>query len=190
MKKFFSILLLFLVLLFLGASNIAAQNNNEKPEIDFIFGPRVGFSWVIVDTETFNAVVQNIFPDSEQTYRPFFTQFGLNLEQRIRLGDTKSHFALQEVLLFGGLDQNVIFPFFSFLMGFRSFTGLEFGIGPNISFSSLSGSFRISISVVYAVGWTFTFQNVYVPVNIAVVPTPRDNHPRLTFLTGFNFKVY
>jgi hypothetical protein len=93
------------------------------------------------------------------------------------------------VIIFGGLDQNIVFPFFSFLMGYRSHTGLEFGLGPNMRMSRSADGIGITLSVVYAAGWTFSIQNVFVPVNITLVPTPSDGHPRITFLTGFNFKL-
>jgi hypothetical protein len=40
--------------------------------------------------------------------------------------------------------------------------------------------------VVFSAGWTFMFSNVFVPVDLAFVPSPEGS--RLTLLTGFNFK--
>ena len=155
-----------------------------------VIGPRVGLTYIFADRSEFDYSVQQIFPDPGRQYFPFLTQFGVNFEQRIGLGDTQSHFAFQEVLILGGLDQNFILPSLSTLIGFRSHSGLEFGLGPNFSItSSEDGASKIAMSVVYAIGWTFSFQGVYVPVNIAVVPTPKDGHVRLTFLSGFNFDM-
>ncbi|MBW8003557.1 MAG: hypothetical protein FVQ80_16350 [Planctomycetes bacterium] len=189
MRKVLNVVMCIPFLLCLGIPNALAQDEDEESMLEFIFGPRVGVSWVIATPEQFNESVQQIFPDETRAYFPIFTQFGINLEQRIRLGTTKSHFAFQEVLVIGGLDQNIVLPSLNFLIGFRSHAGLEFGLGPNISMSRSAGDIEITVSVVYAVGWTFFFQNVFVPVNIAVVPTPSDGHPRITFLTGFNFKL-
>ena len=189
MKKVFNVAMCIPFLLCLGIPNALAQDEDEKAKVELIFGPRVGVSWVIVNSELFNESVQHIFPDEGQTYFPVFTQFGVNFEQRIRLGTTKSHFALQEVIILGGLDQNIALPSFSFLIGYRGHTGLEFGLGPNVSMSRSADGIGIALSVVYAAGWTFSIQNVFVPVNISVVPTPSDGHPRITFLTGFNFKL-
>ena len=114
----------------------------------------------------------------------------MNLEQRIKLGETKSHFAFQEVFLIGGIDQSIVLPSLSFIIGYRHSSGLEFGLGPNISTTSdIRGDIIPSISVVYSIGWTFSYQSVYVPINLAIVPTPVDGHPRVSLLTGFNFYI-
>jgi hypothetical protein len=46
----------------------------------------------------------------------------------------------------------------------------------------------LDLSVAYSVGWTFSFEDVFVPVDLAFIPTPSDGKPRITLLTGFNFK--
>jgi len=178
-----SLALLFLVL---GSAFTAAQEGEPPRRLEVAFGPRVGVSYVLTGFQEFNDAVQKIFPDSSRRYIPIFTQFGLNLEQRIRLGDTQSHFAFQEVLLLGGVDQGIFLPSLSVLVGFRSRSGLEFGLGPNLSLARSEGSFGVSLAVVFSAGWTFTFSNVFVPVDLAFVPSPEGS--RLSLLTGFNFK--
>ncbi len=166
----------------------SAQAEGAPRRLQVVAGPRVGLTWIVADPAAFNAAVQSVFPDRERDYSPVIMQFGVNFEQRIRIGGTRSHFALQEVLLLGGLEQNIILPSLSFLIGFRSGAGLEFGLGPNLSTRhSNPGEAGIGVSVVYAVGWTFAFGGVYVPLNLAVVPTPSDGIPRISLLTGFNF---
>jgi hypothetical protein len=174
---------LVLSLLILAAAFAAAE---DASRLEIAFGPRIGVSYVLVGFEEFDAEVQNIFPDSSRQYIPIFTQFGLNLEQRIRLGDTKSHFAFQEVLLLGGLDQGIFLPSLSVLVGFRSRAGLEFGLGPNLSLNRSSGHLALSLAVAFSAGWTFVFSNVFVPVDLAFVPSPQGS--RLSVLSGFNFK--
>ncbi|MBT3275692.1 MAG: hypothetical protein HN368_21235 [Spirochaetales bacterium] len=154
-----------------------------------IIGPRVGATYIFADWTEFNAQLQQVFPDPGRSYNPIITQFGINLEQRILLGSSKSHFVLQEILVLGGLDQNFILPSLSTLIGFRSYSGLEFGLGPNFSLGSSGGKLRLSMSVVYAIGWTFAFNGVFVPVNFAVIPTPKDTHVRLSLMSGFNFET-
>jgi hypothetical protein len=140
----------------------------------------------MASAQDFNDAVQEVFPNPDRQYIPIFTQFGINFEQRIRLGDTRSHFAFQEVLLLGGVDQNFFLPSLSVLIGFRSRAGLEFGLGPNLTLQSLSGDLEAGLAVVFSVGWTFTFSNVFVPVDLAFVPSPLGS--RVSLLTGFNFK--
>jgi hypothetical protein len=180
-----STLAFILLSLVLGAAFSAAQEG-EPPRLEITFGPRVGVTYVMANPQEFDDAVQEIFPDSSRQYIPIFTQFGLNFEQRIRLGDTQSHFAFQEVLLLGGVDQNFYLPSLSVLIGFRSRAGLEFGMGPNLTLQNRSGSLNPSLAVAFSAGWTFTFSNVFVPVDLAFVPSPEG--PRLSLLTGFNFK--
>jgi hypothetical protein len=189
MKKgvplFAAILLLFL----LGTWSAFTQEKEESKRLEIVFGPRVGVNYIVVDPEDYNAAIQKVFPDPDRRYFPILTLFGLNLEQRIRLGNTQSHFAFQEVLTVGGLDQNIIVPGLAVLIGFRSRMGLEVGLGPIANLKITTEGVGIGISVVYSVGWTFSFEDVFVPVDLALVPTPSDGNPRISLLTGFNFKT-
>lgn len=183
-------ILIALILLFLVLEvAFTADQEGEPPRLEFAFGPRVGVSYVMASPQDFNDAVQKIFPDDSREYIPIFTQFGVNFEQRIRLGDTQSHFAFQEVLLLGGVDQNFFLPSLSALIGFRSRAGLEFGLGPNLTLASRlgnPGNVDLKLAVVFSAGWTFKFSNVFVPVDLAFVPSPDGS--RLSLLTGFNFK--
>jgi hypothetical protein len=188
MKKLRGVLMCMQFLVFFGTLCGYTEVYKTEKRLEIVYGPRVGVTYIVADPEKFDESVQGVFPDGDREYFPIITQFGLNVEQRIRLGNTQSHFAFQEVLLLGGLDQNIVIPSLSLLIGFRSHVGLEFGLGPNVSMTRSSDEPGIGLSVVYAAGWTFSFEDVFVPVNIAVVPTPSDKSPRITLLTGFNFK--
>lgn len=179
-------LALILLVFVLVAAFAAAQDANPPRRLEFTFGPRIGVSYVMANFQDFNDEVQEIFPDASREYIPIFTQFGLNLEQRIRLGNTQSHFAFQEVLLVGGLDQGILLPSLTVLVGFRSRAGLEFGMGPNVSLKRDAGELGVGLAVAFSAGWTFTFSNVFVPVDLAFVPSPTGS--RLSLLTGFNFE--
>ena len=186
MKRRFCLWMFVLFFISFGLTDVLAGEENEENRLTFVFGPRVGATYVVVSKEDFNASLQNAFP-RDSAYFPLITQFGLNLEQRIRLGDTESHFAFQEVIVVGGLDQGIVLPSFSCLIGFRSKAGLEFGLGPNVTLSRSPEGLGVAVSVIYALGWTFSIQDVHIPVDIAIVPTPVDGCPRISLLTGFNF---
>ena len=72
-------------------------------------------------------------------------------------------------------------------VGFRSHTGLEFGLGPLVTMTR--SGLEIVLPVVYAVGWTFSFQDVYIPVDVAIVPNSSDGHIRIHLMIGFNFEL-
>jgi hypothetical protein len=146
-------------------------------------------TYVASDPEEFNDKLQETYPNENRKYIPFFTQFGINLEQRIRLGSTESHFAIQEILVIGGIDQGIFIPSFSFLIGFRSHTGFEFGLGPNTILKWTQEELGLETSVLYAIGWTFSFHTVNIPINLTVNPIPADGNPRFSVFSGFNFKL-
>lgn len=180
-KSLIAILLVF----FSFTGSLFAENST----VETYFGPRVGFTYIFTEPDDFNSAMQEIYSDPNREYFPLITQFGINLEQRIRLGQTRSHFALQELILIGGIDQNIPIPSMNFLIGFRSGAGLEIGIGPNLSMINDNGEVGVSLSVIYAIGWTFSFSGVNVPLNVAVMPTPKDGHLRLTLMSGFNWEL-
>ena len=155
----------------------------ESPleNIEWVFGPRVGFSYVLIDPEVYSAKINEFEIFEEEDYIPFNSQFGFSLEQRVPLGTTKSHFAFQEVLSVGGIDQSMAIPTVAVLLGYRSNIGFEFGLGP---IWSLDG-----FAVVYAAGWTFSYHGVYIPVNVVAVPDLSEGHHRVSLYTGFNFHV-
>ncbi|MBN2439708.1 MAG: hypothetical protein JXJ04_00115 [Spirochaetales bacterium] len=162
-----------------GATILFAESPLEN--IQWVFGPRVGFSYVFMEPDDYSAKIHELNFFGEEEYIPFNSQFGFSLEQRIPLGTTKSHFVFQEVLSVGGIDQSIAIPTVAVLLGYRSQLGLEFGLGPVWSFDGFA--------VVYAAGWTFSFQGVYVPVNIIAVPDLSEGHHRVSFYTGFNFNL-
>ena len=162
---------------------------SAAPEISFVFGPRVGISYSATTTANFNSLIQEYFPAPERSYLPIMSQFGVNFEQRVQLGLTDSHFAFEEVIMLTGLDQSVFIPSVSLLIGFRSKAGLEFGLGPSFSVTYSDSGLNIPVTVVYAVGWTISFSDVYIPINLVILPTPADGFPRFGILTGFNFFV-
>lgn len=144
---------------------------------EFVIGPRLGVSGVLAYPDDFTESVQEVFPDG--TYFPVMTVFGINFEQRVLLGQTDSHFVFQEIVLVSGLEQSIALPTASILIGFRDYSGFEIGAGPTISFSGLG--------VVVAVGWTFSTNGVFIPVDVSCVLPSAQSPTRLALTTGFNF---
>ncbi len=176
MRKCFSALFLMLVI----ASCAAFPQEFEAPEgFVMIVGPRIGGAYVFDTPDNFTASLRTLYPTG--SYVPAFTLFGVIAEQRILLGETKSHFAFQEVLLLGGLEQAVALPEAAFLIGYRDASGFEFGLGP---IASLAG-----IGVVTAIGWTLSFRGVYVPIDVSVILPNATRPASVALTTGFNFRV-
>jgi hypothetical protein len=169
------------IVMIIFAGSVIASAEDIWDRFDFVFGPRVGFSYVTMDADEFTRDLQKVPMFNRDSYFPFTSQFGVSLEQRVLLGTTKSHFVFEEVLLLGGVDQSIAIPTAAILLGYRSEFGLELGLGPVWSLSGLS--------VVYSVGWTFVFSDVYIPINIAFVPDFTYGHHNFNLFTGFNFNV-
>jgi hypothetical protein len=155
-------------------------DDQEGPEaFTLIVGPRIGASYVWQAPEDFTTSVHSLYPNG--TYYPILTLFGITVEQRILLGQTKSHFAFQEVVLVGGLEQGVALPEGAFLIGYRDYSGFEFGIGPILH---LRG-----VGVVAAAGYTLSFRGMYVPMDLSVIIPGMNRPASFAFTTGFNFQI-
>ena len=78
----------------------------------------------------------------------------------------------------GGLEESVVLPSLSWLVGVRMRDGAEFGIGPNIT--------PAGTALVLATGVTFRAGALNVPVNVAVVPSKSGT--RVSVLSGFSLR--
>jgi hypothetical protein len=177
------------VLVLLPWTGLSAQGGGPTPRsaCENLWGPVVGVVYVAASQSEFNEALQRMYPNAERDYVPLLTQFGLNFEQRIRLGGSGSHFAFQETFMVGGIDQGMALPSVSVQVGFRSRRGPQFGLGPILlaSWTRADMEVSLSVSVVYSLGWGFSFHDAYVPLSIAVVPTPGDGNPTFGVFSGF-----
>ena len=82
------------------------------------------------------------------------------------------------VALVGGLEQGVVLPSLSWMVGVRTRDGAEFGIGPNIT--------PAGTALVFATGMTFRAGALNIPLNVAVVPGKVGT--RVSLLTGFSLR--
>jgi hypothetical protein len=109
---------------------------------------------------------------------PMISQFGWQFEKQF-YAKGGGVMALNEwVFLLGGLDQGVVIPSLSWLVGLRSTAGSEFGVGPNVT--------PAGVALAVAAGTTFRAGVLNVPVNVAVVPSKAGM--RVSFLTGFSMR--
>jgi hypothetical protein len=134
-------------------------------------GPRFGF------TSLSDGIVEKLH-EREIDIRPAISQFGWQFEKQF-YSKAGGLAALNEfVVLAGGLEQGVVLPSVSWLVGLRSPSGAEFGLGPNIT--------PAGVALALAGGVTFRSGALNVPVTFAVVPS-RDGM-RVSMLTGFNMR--
>lgn len=169
-RRFPALCTLFMI--FALCSSARAQNTPPPyvREID-LSGPRIGF------TSLSRGALDRLKED-EIAISPLITQFGWQFEKRFYSnGDGLT--ALNEwVFLAGGLEQGVVLPSLSWIVGMRTKEGAEFGAGPNVT--------PLGVGLVVAGGLTIRAGAFNIPMNVAMVPAKSGT--RVSFLTGFNFR--
>lgn len=151
----------------------APAQAQKPPDTLSLSGPRVGVTYLSP------GVVDQIKEEFDKDLNPVISQFGWQFEKRFLTSDENGASAVTEwVVLFGGVDQGVFIPSFTWLLGMRTVGGVEFAAGPNFS--------AAGAGIALAAGITMRAGNLNVPFNVAVVPSA--NGPRFSFLVGFNAK--
>ena len=147
-------------------------------QIEHLEGPRIGVTILTNGTS------------SDRLNSNFITQLGYQWETKFSSDSLGYAFLGEWVLLVGGLEKGYFIPSLSYLLGFRTIKGFEFAVGANLSLTGFGP--------IIAIGKSFKFGNVYVPVNLAFVPSIAKEDPvigtegrtgsRITFTFGFNSK--
>ena len=106
------------------------------------------------------------------------SQFGWQFEKQFYAKGSGLAAVNEWVVLVGGLEQGVVLPSVSWLVGLRTREGAEFGIGPNIT--------PVGVSLVLAAGVTMRAGTMNVPLNVAVVPSKVGT--RVSVMSGFNMR--
>jgi hypothetical protein len=171
-------LALLLALVFFGADAAIAQPGPDSSAVHVsteplkLSGPRFGITYLSGD------LVDRLNDSFDQDLggAPVITQFGWQFETRLFVADTGLSGVTEFVPLIGGLERGLFLPSFSFLVGLRTASGVEFGLGPNVS---LGGA-----AYVIAAGLTQQYGGLNIPLNVSAVLS--DEGVRLSLLVGFN----
>jgi hypothetical protein len=134
-------------------------------------GPRFGFT-----TFTGDLAKQRSAADMSN----IMSQFGWQFETQIMSTNSGATALMEWVFLVGGVEQDELNIGVSWIAGFRTEDGLEFGVGPNIGVNKDGKS---TTSMVVAAGTTMPFGEIYVPLNVAVAFA--EGGPRITTLIGW-----
>jgi hypothetical protein len=134
-------------------------------------GPRFGLTLLS------DGVVKKL-EEREIKVGPSISQFGWQFEKQFYTKDSPVTMVTEWVALVGGLEQSVVLPSLSWMVGARTRDGAEFGIGPNIT--------PAGTALVLATGMTFRAGALNIPVNVAVVPSKSGT--RVTLLSGFSLR--
>jgi hypothetical protein len=151
----------------------AEAQSNVPPAVGTVnlSGPRFGMT-------SLSQGVVDALAERNFHVRPIISQFGWQFEKRFYTKSGGLTAVNEWIVLLGGLEQDVALPSVSWIVGFRTSEGAEFGVGPNIT---PAGS-----ALVFAAGVTFRSGALNLPVNFAVVPGKSGT--RISVLAGFNFR--
>lgn len=148
-------------------------------------GPRLGATWLSARTvRSINETLGDCDYDP-RTYEcqrepvigagfPVVTQFGWQWERQLFRLERGTTGLFEAVVLVGGAERGVLLPSATALVGMRTVGGLELGVGPNVS--------GTSVGYALTVGHATDLGDVVLPVNGALVLGP--DGPRLSLLVG------
>ena len=109
---------------------------------------------------------------------PLITQFGWQFERRLFANKDGLTALTEWVPLLSGLEQGVALPSLNWLVGVRTPSGTEFGVGPNVT--------PLGVGLVVAAGVTVRTGALNIPLNFAVVSSKTG--ARVSIMTGFNVR--
>jgi len=141
-------------------------------EVVDMTGPRFGLTMLSQQS------VDTLLEKRNVTVRPLISQFGWQFERRLYTNDDGTALLTEWIPLVSGLDQGVALPSFNWLVGLRTKTGTEFGIGPNLT--------PLGTGLVVAAGVTVRSGALHVPLNFALATSK--SGPRVSIMTGFNVR--
>lgn len=134
-------------------------------------GPRLGVAYLVGGSVTAERAGKHV--------APLITLFGWQLEHQFQPDKKDVPVPMTElVLLAGGMEQGIILPSASLLLGMRQRNGWEGAIGPTVT--------GAGIQLAFAAGVTQSVGRLNIPVNFAVAPGRRGASISVT--TGFNMK--
>lgn len=174
MKRLVKLLLIVTVFALL-VSNAQAQTAPAPPPLQPVetmdlSGPRVGMTFLD------SGIRAQLHAERRVDLGPVISQFGWQKEKRFLSSPTGFTGVNEFVFLIGGMDQGVMLPSVSWLVGARTAEGLEFAVGPNLT--------PAGFALAAAAGVTIRSGNLNIPLNVAVVPSKHGL--RFSMLAGFN----
>jgi len=174
-----SLLIFVIVTVFstqLFSQEIKYQNSGITFEERNLSGPRLGVTMIPGDGK----LVQKL--DSLGIGRTI-SQFGWHFEWQVIPEGGGPQFVVELIPMVGGVEYGKIVPSATLAMGVRLPNGIEFGMGPNMLFG---GEDVVNSSLVLAVGKSFNYGGVSIPLNLAYATNPEGNRISVVFGYAIN----
>ena len=164
-------------LLLAGAVSVAAGEDEYPVTFDKrnLNGPRFGMTYVAGDGELYQNLEKN---DMGRVV----SQFGWHFERQVIPDGGGPQFVVEFVPMLAAVEYGKFIPNFTLAMGIRMPRGWEFGMGPNFFVSrDTEDEVRVRTSLLIAVGRSFRYGGVSIPINIAAATSPEGNRYSLVF---------
>ena len=140
-------------------------------------GPRFGVT-VVPGSGTLVDELEN------QDMGRVLSQFGWHFERQVIPEGGGPQFVVEFVPLLAGVEYGKFIPNLTLAMGVRTPGGIEFGMGPNIFFSkTLEDEVEAKTSLTMAIGKSYNYGGVSIPVNLAYTTNPEGN--RFSLIVGY-----
>jgi hypothetical protein len=176
-KSICTVIVTLFLLLGLFASPLSAQLLNAQQPLSFaernLGGPRLGVTYVIGGGD--GQLVDKLHKRGIGT---MISQFGWHFEYQIIPEGGGPQFVIQGIPFLGGVEYGTVIPSLTVAMGIRLPDGFEFGMGPNIIATGEKG---VAASLVGAIGKSFNYGGVSIPINVAFATSPSGNRVSLIF---------
>lgn len=108
------------------------------------------------------------------------SQFGWHFEHLVIPDGGGPSFVVQFTPMLGGVEHAKLIPTATLALGVRMPNGIEFGMGPNILIEEKK---LINTALVIAVGKSFNYSSVSIPIDIAWTTNPDYN--RVSLIIGY-----
>jgi hypothetical protein len=175
MKKVI-VLFALLSMVFIGSFKTLAQEPRLFSPVKFVSrnlgGPRLGFTVIPGNSE----LTENL---KEQNVGRVLSQFGWHFEYQIVPNIEGPCFIIEFIPLVAGVEYGKIIPSTTLGFGIRFPNGIEFGMGPNV----MAQPKNVTSALMIAVGKSFDFGGVSIPLNLALTTNPKGY--RVSFIFGY-----
>lgn len=151
--------------------------NTQDVAVNKLSGPRLGLIFITGDNYDY-------LKQEYEVTAPIFSFFGWQYERKFFPQATGYSGIMEFIPAIVGVEQEIVIPTISAIIGFRSSTGLEFGMGPNITPKDDDGNMKWQSSIVFGVGYTIKSGGLNIPFNVAV--TSGNGGVRFSLTFGFN----
>ena len=156
----------------------ARQTSDTLPRLveRNLSGPRFGLTYVGIKDE-----LKERLPPGE--FHRVISQFGWHFEHQITPEGGGPQFVIQFVPMVAGVEHGFFIPNATLAVGIRLPSGFEAGIGPNIQLPKNLARGSVTSALLVAVGKSFHFGGVSIPMNVAYAINPNGN--RVSFVLGY-----